>query len=359
MRDRDGQAALDAVLREVRDDSSPEVDWQAVEQRLLSRIDVPVRPAARARGISPLLAALVIGILGGIFLLSFGSPSPDGVNATNLERTQVASSVVPQDGAALQLGQRVVAEEGPLVMRHAGRVRWTLAPGSSGEIKALEPALVVQLQSGTLFAEVVKSTAPERFVVEVGGLRVAVHGTVFSVRRTGQQAVVEVSEGVVAVGPIGAPATTLLEGGSVAKFVATGDLAGKLLESQGPVKVLPAPSRTAQAPRAAAREVLVTKNVHRTRQEPTFEEVEQALAQVESVLGRCLTGGTEQNHAVQFSLKTRVAFKVEADGSVGQYRFTPPLAPNLSECASAELSEVRFQPSQLGVHIIRDLDIKR
>jgi hypothetical protein len=250
-----------------------------------------------------------------------------------------------------------VARSECFAAKHAGLAEWSLAPQSSAEVKAREPALVIQLQSGKLFAKVVPSAKAESFVVEVGGVSVAVRGTKFSVDRADGFAIVEVSEGKVAVGPLDKPANVLLTGPAYAKLVATGELAGKVLESRGSVKSIGAAARLA-LPKPT--------NTSRTKspppplpQEPTFEEVERGLALVEAALGNCLEQHTARRGSIQLSLQTRVTFRVEADGRLSRYRFSPPLAPKVAECARKGFEAIRFAPTAVGAHIIRDLQIKR
>ena len=118
------------------------------------------------------------------------------------------------DLASLRGGDLVEATEGPVRFGRDGVLTWTLSAG--GRLRVVsgigheEPRHVVALEYGALDVEVVPlehapagppSTPAERFVVEVGGARVAVHGTAFRVVRSTQGIVVDVSRGVVAVGP--------------------------------------------------------------------------------------------------------------------------------------------------------------
>ena len=76
----------------------------------------------------------------------------------------------------------------------------------------------------------------EAFAVEVGGTRVAVHGTAFSVKREGDRVLVDVVHGTVAVGPVGhVGATTghLLVGPSRASFSLDGGRTARLLIARG------------------------------------------------------------------------------------------------------------------------------
>src|SRR5690606_35927912 len=200
-------------VADVRRTEAPELDWSAVEARLMQRVQHAgfrgVREP-RGRGASAWLLAAAVATTAVFSVLSFRSnPSPGSASAAPTSAQEQAT--LPRAGG-LSVGQRVAAGDAPLVFEHAGLAKWELLPGGSAEVRALEPSVVIQLQAGQLRAEVVPSARSESFAVEVGGLRGAVRGTVFSVTREGQRALVEVSEGGVAVGPVGKPAETLLVG---------------------------------------------------------------------------------------------------------------------------------------------------
>lgn len=123
------------------------------------------------------------------------------------------------DLAGLRAGDVVEASEGPVSFGRSGVLRWTLSAG--GRVRVVsgvgreEPRHVIALESGALDVDVVPLDertpkdgdalqGAERFVVEVGAARVAVHGTAFRVVRSSRGVVLEVVRGVVAVGPVAA-----------------------------------------------------------------------------------------------------------------------------------------------------------
>lgn len=353
---RNRSDALTRALDDARGSQPAEMDWTKVEARLLSQLE---REPARERSLRPWLgaAAALAGIAAAVALV-FGAPSETGVPSAGLARharSPVTVAPVNVAGEALLVGKRFVAGPEGMLVRQPGLVAWRLAPESSAEIKALEPAVVVQLQSGRLHAEVVPSARPESFVVEVGALRVAVHGTVFSVLREGDDAIVEVREGTVAVGKTGQPATVLLKGPASARFKASGAGTGQYKNQRGRVIDLrkrgaPVASASSDAPPDVAPEL---------QNQPTFDEVEEGLAETEAVLKKCLAQHVSQGHAVKFSLKTRATMFVTPSGELGEYRFQPPLNPAMSGCVQEGLLGVRFAPSASGAHVIRDLEIAR
>jgi ferric-dicitrate binding protein FerR (iron transport regulator) len=368
--------SLERLVEEVRDSAPREVNWPRVESELLARLarePQPRRSRSALWGVGALAAAAAAGALA---VANLGEPARETKLAPTQETFghETVDTVVRDQMAVL--GRRFVAGRDERSVRHAGIVEWTLSPGSSAEVMELSPSLVVQLQSGEIEAEVVPSTKPESFVVEVGRLRVAVHGTVFQVRREGDNAFVSVSEGVVAVGAIGQRPTTLMRAPAAARFVAVGAAAGRYSKSSGRVKQLGrAQSPTAQltpsaAPSSSLDLALLDEALPDAGaeglggsaalpSEPTLDEVERGLANLESLLGACLAHHTGNTKRVELSLKTRMALKVAPNGNVGEYRFTPPLEPKIAACVQKGLDEVRFVPSISGAHIIRDLEITR
>ena len=164
-------------------------------------------------------------------------------------------SVRVRDLSALRVGDVVEAGDAPVPLRprRAGdvgdgarlrgaralhRSRWGRPPcprpspakGASGV------GYTVALERGAIRAEVTPRDPSEglveAFAVEVGGTRVAVHGTAFSVKIEGDRAIVDVEHGAVAVGPVGhVGATTghLLVGPSRASFSLDGGRTARLL----------------------------------------------------------------------------------------------------------------------------------
>ena len=91
------------------------------------------------------------------------------------------------NGDQLALGTRLTAGDRALVVEHHGRASWTLEPHATARVSDAGEFLTITLESGALSATVVPNPKPETFAVEVGGTRVAVHGTAFRVERTGEQ----------------------------------------------------------------------------------------------------------------------------------------------------------------------------
>jgi len=360
----DRDSVYERTLADVKQSAPEAPDWKRVESRLLARIDrEPARaPARRGRWLG-------VGVAAGMALAACVMVLGMSLRQTPVPIAQVPvlavdSATFPSaatvESHALTVGKRFVAGVGGTKVKQPGLAEWWLTPGSSAEVKALQPAVVIQLQAGTLHAEVVPKVAPESFVVEVGDLRVAVHGTVFSVSREGDDALVRVTEGVVSVGRMGHGPITLLRAPASARFAATGARAGVHRQRRGNVSVVDAGALppVASAEAEAATEVDAGVELPLPK-EPTFESVELGLASTEDGLRACLREHAVHTGSVKLSLHTRVTLKVEADGSVNEYRFVPPLAPAVQACVDRRFAEVRFGPSEVGALVIRDLEIER
>lgn len=357
----DRDSAYERTLAEVKRSAPEELDWKRVESRLLARIDRdPVRaPSRRGRWLGVGVAAgMALAAAVMVLVMSLRDTPGPSVNAPVLAvDSATLANATPVDSDTLTEGRRFVAGVEGTTVKQPGLAEWWLTPGSSAEVKALKPAVVIQLQEGTLHAKVVPSAAPESFVVEVGGLRVAVHGTEFSVTREGDDAFVRVTEGVVSVGRMGQVPTTLLRAPASARFSATGARAGVVHRQRlGNVSVVdagvvPPAASIVEEPDASA-ELPLPK-------EPTFESVEQGLAATEDGLRACLREHAAHTGSVKLSLRTRVTLKVDADGTLDEYRFVPPLAPAMHACVDRWFDDVRFSQSEVGALVIRDLEIER
>ncbi len=236
--------ALRVMVEELRAESPPELPWDAIEQRLLSRtatrlillgespplacppaepIPLRVRPIDPRRGEPRSSLAHVFGLAAAAAVLALGITSATSsgelpsaaapprhlidASAVALEPGTSTGSTV-HDLSALRAGDVVEAGDAPVTFARAGLVAWTLAPGSALRVRSgATVGHTVVLERGSLRAEVTPRDPSEglveAFAVEVGGTRVAVHGTAFSVTIEGDRLLVDVEHGAVAVGPVG------------------------------------------------------------------------------------------------------------------------------------------------------------
>jgi hypothetical protein len=408
--------ALRHMVDELRASMPPELDWAGLERRTFDRID----RAALARtghavhgprgGVS---AALAFAIAAAAFILLLASQQVSaprvsgsaGPNATPLaslptitaggERAYLASAIA--SGSRLMSGVDVARFAWP------GVASWELDPGTSLVLDRAGGWPRLTLEHGRIRAHVVPredtTSMLEALVVEAGGTRVAVHGTTFSVSRDGDEVVVEVLEGVVAVGPSGQRGPThgaLLRGPSKAAFSATN---GKLVEERPNEPRRTASPLERSAPRgdgAEAREALdgalaispsspsvgrsmasapaspaAIGNATATGSPPsagavampstestvpppgtaaratsssppadsTTPPVERlSLASVRSQLIACLSAsdGPGDDGGLRIMVSSEVRLRLDAEGRVAGLRFDPPLRPDRQQrCAAA------------------------
>jgi ferric-dicitrate binding protein FerR (iron transport regulator) len=207
MMPRNPDDVLSRLVREVRSEEIPEVDWDRVGKSLGERLEQAQASApAKARrspwgsiaiASSAAAAAVALGAFG-VRELSHQQPPQSMVKSAQRWN---AEGRVTLDGSRLDVGQRVTAGAAEVRVVHAGLAAWTLAPGSRGMVAFGGELLTVQLERGAVLAEVVPSKRIESFAIEADALRAAAHGTVFHVSRHGDRVQVDVTEGIVAVGP--------------------------------------------------------------------------------------------------------------------------------------------------------------
>jgi hypothetical protein len=261
--------ALRVMVDELKAEPVPELPWDAIEQKLLARVEQRDRATARDRarwlrpgtaltrslGVCAAAAAIALGVSG------FGQPSdgsplgsrspqatPSGAHQAEPRHVDVAAvALAPRaskgerDLGALAVGDIVESGDAPIAFARAGLVAWTLAPHSAVRVRSMGDATsgvghTVALERGSIRAEVTPRDPSEglveAFAVEVGKTRVAVHGTAFSVSMTSDRAIVDVEHGAVAVGPvghIGATTAHLLVGPKRASFSLDGGRTALLL----------------------------------------------------------------------------------------------------------------------------------
>jgi len=282
-------------------------------------------------------------------------------------------STAPLNGDQLALGTRVTAGNHALVVEHAGRASWTLEPHATALISEAGEFLTVKLENGALSAKVVPNPKPETFAVEVGGTRVAVHGTAFRVEHAGERVQVEVSEGTVAVeasGTRSAPAFLLRRDsrGSFALDGRTGSVEGNAsavvadsgAQSRREVSVgssanphahaaSPLPSAHAASPVAPARAQPA---------QPSISDIEAGVSSALAVLNRCFREQTRST-GIRVSARTGLTLTVAPDGTIRSVTFAPPLAPPVEDCAVKGLRSLTFTRSVEGVTFTRLLELER
>jgi hypothetical protein len=369
------EQALDRLVGELRELPAPELDWDRVEARLMNE----PRPASAAvPGFFDRLrlpAAALVAVATGVFLFApRHTPAPV---AQLKPAAQLQNG--PINGDKLALGAHVTAGNHSVVVEHIGRARWTLDPHATASVIDAGEFLTVRLEDGALSASVVPEPKPETFAVEVGGTRVAVHGTAFRVERVGDRVEVEVTEGTVAVEPTSTHSdpSFLLRRGSRGSFGLdgrTGSVEGNasvVMHDSGPKSrreiarvVVPSAAR-AQASAVPATSVpavnpepAVAQAAPALPEQPSISEIETGVSSAVDLMNRCFRDKT-QSTDIRVSVSTGMTLSIAGDGTVQSVTFGPPLAPAVEDCGVAGLRNLAFARSVDGATFTRILELKR
>lgn len=341
--------ALRQVVREASSEPPPEIDWDRIEARLVAEsAKAPPRAGGSWRWVAGLAAAAAVVLL--YVGVSKNGPEPVVTVPTAPASPRVFGPDVasPVDAANLRVGDTVVSGARELAVDHAGKASWTLAPSSKATVADLGERLTVRLESGAVLSRVVPSAKKESFAIVTGDVRVAVHGTVFRVERQGERALVDVTEGVVAVGPVTSGPTDgwLLRAGDRGSFSLDGrtGTVQRKVASLDPVVVEGSPHPSKRAPAAAPALPLA----------PTTGELESGLDTVAARVAHCFDRHTSSGD-VRVQARTRLSAQVRPDGSIGSLAFDPPLAPEVQTCAHGAQRAAKFPASQQGAMVERTI----
>jgi ferric-dicitrate binding protein FerR (iron transport regulator) len=364
------QDALKQLVREARDQQPRELDWERAEERLLSKLSaLEPTPHEPPRWLAWSGVALAAAAAYGIFALR-SRPAPP---AEARSAPAAVSQPLAVNGDQLQLAQSLVAGAERRVVEHAGRARWTLEPSSSAHLSELGEHLTVTLESGSLSAQITPSQQPETFAVEVGRTRFAVHGTAFRVQRSGDRVTLEVSEGIVAVEPVGqrGSAEFLLRAASRGEFALDGRT-GKVEGNASVVTGVAGVSSRHAVPRAASgpqpgrnsASVPPASSVPSAVGEPALPAqlsigaVESGVSAAVEIVSQCFRNETRAN-GIQIAVKTGMTLHVTGEGDVDDVEFGPALAPSVEACAVQGLRTITFARSLEGARFTRILELVR
>jgi ferric-dicitrate binding protein FerR (iron transport regulator) len=353
------KSSLRRLVRAARAEKPAELDWQRIEERLLQETRRATPPAVRSR--SPWAwTALAAAALVAIWLVGVRThvASPE----TRSARID-ATDPLRRDGDAMAVGARLATTERAVTVDHAGRASWTLAPNSGARLADKAERITVQLERGSVLSRVVPDPKPETFVVEAAGTRVAVHGTVFRVALEGGRVVVHVSEGTVAVGPIGAAPSFLLKAPARGDFAADG--------RSGNVEGGPPDQREARraaplkAPRTRPQSATTASGVaapavsSELPNEPSINDIELGISRVVDVAADCFSQHIQSADGVQVTVHTALSLQIASSGVVSDIGFQPPLSPETERCAADGIARIEFAASKQGAKVTRLLELKR
>ena len=395
--DDDCFEALDRVSGELRAAEGPKLDWNRVETGLFIRIDAEDarRHGRIARTIVPTgiwrafgfaaAAAAVMAIGAG----AAHSPASTVEHAAILpapEAAPIAADVLAPAGAngerellSLHEGDVVEATGEALRFGHAGVVSWSLEPGSRAIVRSLGKNGVgntLALERGSIRAEVTPRAASEglieAFAIEVGGTRVAVHGTAFSVARAGDGAIVDVEHGAVAVGPIGhvgetsgrllvgpSRAFVSLDGGKSARWLASASTEKRA--AAAPPVVAPVAMAVADDPGANIDEPTTADgdaiaSPHGAAFAPLAHATAAQAAEPAPAPARVLSQASVASHlatcfkqiygsmpeGLSISASSSLQVSLNPDGSVKSAKFVPQVRPDLATCMGSGAFDGRF-----------------
>lgn len=338
---------LSRALREAREESIPDLDWCKMEQRLRALEPSPRTTPKRSAKAGVSLVAAGLSAAAAIALTLGRDPAaPSGV-AVSEPPVESSASVAEPERETLD------ASSGSVTVTRPGRAALTLSKGALGELQDREGVLTVYLDRGKVSASVEPSLQKESFVVEVAGVRAAVHGTKFSVELVAERVTVSVTEGVVLVGPSAKPGSgKLLSAGKTEDFNLRGE-------------TLARPSRAHTSDRARA---LVSAEVPSASAVPSEEsppplaarsiaDVEVAVSDLLGAANHCFR--ERSTDGLRVTVQTAATFALSADGRITKLTFDPPLAPSVQSCIANSVSHLVVGKATNELAVTRRLELSR
>jgi hypothetical protein len=347
------ERVLRRIVVEARLDSTPAVDWTAVEERLvLAASAEQATPGRSSRARYWIIAAAGLPIALGLGALALSAEreerasSPAPVSGDTMDR-----GAEPRDGLRLAPGELLVADGSAFVVAHGDRAVWRLPAPGAARIRQVGVPLVIELESGSLEADVFSTPHIESFVILAGKTRVAVRGTAFRVERQSAGVVVEVEHGAVAVGSIDGRREWVLHAPARAVFSLDG------IRQDPPRNNLP-PARAAGSIRPAA-EAPIRGSAAAQPPAAAPRDLSSGAAKVAAIVDACFKEHTAQRGDMRVSASTTMRLRVLPSGRVAEASFQPPLAPLIERCAATRIEGITFSASPQGAEIVRDMELER
>lgn len=337
---------LSRALREAREESIPELDWDKLEERLRQLEPSAQTAPKRSAKAGIALAAAALSAAAAITLTLGREPvAPTGIPVPE-HATQRVVDDVPSQRETLD------ASKGSVTLTRPGRARLTLAQGGRGELRDLDGVITVYLDRGKVSASVEPSGRKESFVVQAAGVRAAVHGTKFSVELGRERVTVSVTEGVVLVGPSEKPGSgKLLSAGKTANFTLGGEPITRT-EKLSPTDK-PRTHASAEAPEASA-------SASEAPPAPSARSIADVEVAVSGLLGAANHCFRERStDGLRVTAQTAATFKLSADGRVTELGFDPPLAPSVQGCITNGVSGLTVGDATTELVVTRRLELSR
>ncbi len=366
-RQRDARA-LRAVLEEARAERPPEIDIARIERTLesLPPRSVP-RPSLHFGRRLWLVPAAVAALAGLVYLVR---PAP--ISAPVPAPSAASERRGATDGDTLAPGSVVAAADEPRVVAHAGRVTWTLEPGSRATLISAGDMVTVRLERGAVSARVVPSLRPESFAIEARELRVAAHGTAFRVALAADSVNVAVTEGTVLVGPRSQPGTGHLLTSPAAEHFAPphpGDEpAPKRPSARAPVSTAPSapeePSANREGSEAARKSDADTHEPGHVAERPVVPEpspgaVDTATLHLIELTSACFRQRTVAAQLPSGAAQTTLRYQSLPNGSIAGVQFSPRLPSGVELCVRDGARSLHAPVSPNGLEVSRAIVLSR
>jgi hypothetical protein len=394
-----------SLLDEVREvtatqakDRDADGDWDKIEASLLAKVErePPQRaPSRRAQAVTYGAALLLAASVFGLFVSKATPPQamqapptarqlPAGAVAGREASAVVTASGQPaEDGQNIGAGETVEVQGAKVFFERAGKVSFAFEAGTRAQLQASTGPLFVRLERGALEADVVKVAAGEAFGVDIASTstassrpvaRVAVHGTHLRVERAGDHVVVDLTEGVVAVGR--APRSGMTVGRLV---TAPAHVEFDVADPEGSLRVdhelahvraaaavkppspavasqsLPDDEHPEQSPTTpAARLNPAVPSASQVAVAPAGSSPLPPKEHIITAVQACIASRVQPGRVKVF-VSSKLTLRIAAGGRVEIARFEPPLDPEVQTCAAATIYETHFpeqaEPSTLSFPI--------
>jgi hypothetical protein len=321
---------LSHLTREAREAPLPDVDFDRLEAALMAKVEkAPQRSTGRTLwyavgGLAAAAAAILV----------FSAKPP-----TAPEAPVAKAPVVTPPAAPVARTEHVDATSGPKTFSREGLATWVLETGAVADVTDEGERVVVALRSGAIHVDVIPQPVKERFVVLVDQTRVAVHGTVFRVARSGTSVDVDVERGVVAVGASGEAPRWMVPAPSGGTFRT--DATDGALRALVPFTALAPVAVVSPSPRSP---VVVPSAPKGPTTTPTVGEKRIEAAELRSrasaLASDCFQAKNGLAPNVHVTVDTTLKLVTDDKGTITA-TFDPPLAPPVEACVREGLRSLK------------------
>lgn len=375
-----------------------DLDWSKIEARVMSEVshgrETPedlsashVRtvvsptglrsPEWRKKYLRPATVALALAATVIIYARREAAQNPTAehteqhaqqVLAQREEASSLTSGNLMIDGAPLAAGQVVRAGDalsvtnGRAVLERPKAVSWLMetddAETARARVSSASPTpgkpLVLDLEHGSIEAQVTPVKEGEAFAVDVitktGIVRVAVHGTHLRVSRAGDRVIVDLTEGVIAIGvppargittgtTVTAPAHVELDANDLASMkVEHTNVRPPIQLGDHVVVMAPAPAETVTPSHVAFQP---TPKPLARPEEPKV--VVAPRDQIINAVRACAVTHAKANSEMRVSVTSSLELTVGADGMPTLAKFTPPLPAEVQSCAAETIYKTKLE----------------